>query len=226
MSLSLDYTPTPFDDTYILYNKDDLLSLAAVFFTLLPFGVLVFYLSWFIVSREIEPVYMAIGQVANDIVNNIVKNYIKQDRPMKIEGFQENGLRSGYGMPSAHSQFMAFFSIYLILRIWFKWEGLSNLRKVLSTIGLFLLSFCVVYSRVYLHYHNWQQVLVGLLIGFITGSLHYLFISFIRSSGINDFLLNWKLLKLFWIKDSVYYEPNSLRQEYENWLDRKSKKTK
>jgi dolichyldiphosphatase len=226
MALTLTYSPVPFDDTYVLYNPDDKLSLAAVFFTLLPIGILVFYLSWFIVTREIEPVIMAAGQVVNDIVNNVVKNHIRQERPMKIVGFQENGLRSGYGMPSAHSQFMGFFAVFLMLRIWLQWRGLTVQRKVVSSIGLIVLSACVVSSRVYLHYHSWIQVAVGVLIGSGIGILHFSLASWLRSTKVIDYLLSWKIVEFFWIKDSVYQEPLSLRQEHEEWLRRKGSKAK
>ncbi|KAH3686032.1 hypothetical protein WICPIJ_003032 [Wickerhamomyces pijperi] len=221
MAIELHYTPIPFDDTYVLYNADDIFSLLSVFFTLLPIGILVFYLSWFLTTREVEPVIMAAGQVVNDIINNVAKNHIKQVRPYNFEGFQASGLRSGYGMPSAHSQFMGFFATYLILRIWIQWKGLSVLRKIISTISLGALSWCVMYSRVYLYYHSVPQVLVGLGIGTTLGLVYYFTIDVLRSIGLVDYVLSWGLADWFHVKDSCYYEPLSLREERALWLNRR-----
>lgn len=221
MAIELHYTPIPFDDTYVLYNADDTFSLLSVFFTLLPIGILVFYLSWFIVTREAEPIIMAFGQVINDILNNITKNYIKQDRPYSFEGFQASGLRSGYGMPSAHSQFMGFFATYLVLRIWIQWKGLTCLRKIISSLGLMALSWCVMYSRVYLYYHSVQQVLVGLGIGSTLGLTYYLSVEKLRQVGFIDNILSWKLADFFHLKDSCYFEPVSLKEERDQWLQRR-----
>lgn len=225
-STSLNYNPIPFDDTYVLYDPNDVVSFISVYFSLLPIGVLIFYLSWFIITREIEPVIIAGGQVVNDVVNNIVKNIIKEDRPLMIEGFQQNGLRSGYGMPSAHSQFMGFFATYFMLRVWLGWKGLTTSRKILSTIALYGTAGCVVFSRVYLYYHSLGQVLVGVSLGCFIGASYFVVIGIARAIGFIDFILSWSIVRRLWIKDSVYHAPLSLRDEYQLWLARKESEHK
>lgn len=47
------------------------------------------------------------SQLANEVLNQILKRTIRQSRP--------HGARmSGSGMPSAHSQFIAFFAAYVV----------------------------------------------------------------------------------------------------------------
>lgn len=217
----LNYNPIPFDDTYVRYDPNDLISFISVYFSLLPIGILIFYLSWFIITREIEPVIIAGGQVVNDIVNNIVKNIIKEQRPLFIEGFQQSGLRSGYGMPSAHSQFMGFFATFFMLKVWLNWKGLNTSRKVMSSIALYGVAGCVVFSRVYLYYHSVGQVLVGISLGSFIGASYFVVIGIARSVGFIDFILSWPIVKYFWIKDSVYHAPLSVKEEYGLWLMRK-----
>lgn len=225
-STQLNYNPIPFDDTYVLYDPNDIVSFVSVYFSLLPIGILIFYLSWFIITREIEPVIIAGGQVVNDVVNNIVKNILKEQRPFLIEGFQQNGLRSGYGMPSAHSQFMGFFATYFMLRVWLQWKDLTTSRKIISTCALYGVAGCVVFSRVYLYYHSLGQVLVGVSLGSFIGASYFVVIGIARSIGFIDFILSWPIVKLFWVKDSVYHAPMSLKEEYEFWITRKEKENK
>lgn len=166
----------PFDDTYILYDSHDFLSFLSAYFSLMPILVLAFYLSWFIITRELEACIVAFGQLMNEIFNNVIKNIIKQPRPVSFgASFQNDTIRSGYGMPSAHSQFMGFCFTYNSLKIYTSWKNLNFLEKCIFSGALALLSFCVCFSRVYLHYHNLDQVIVGFSVGALTGSLYFFY---------------------------------------------------
>ena len=70
-------------------------------------------------------------------------------------------------MPSQHSQFQAFFTIYAILYLSTIKTNTKLSRGFFNILKLFLIISCsfIVYSRVYLHYHFWSQCLVGCLIG-------------------------------------------------------------
>jgi dolichyldiphosphatase len=58
-------------------------------------------------QRDLDGIAFLIGQLSNEVLNQILKRFIKQSRP--------HGARmSGAGMPSAHSQFIAFFATYVI----------------------------------------------------------------------------------------------------------------
>ncbi|CCH62080.1 hypothetical protein TBLA_0G01340 [Henningerozyma blattae CBS 6284] len=209
----------PFDDTYILYDPSDLISFLSAYFSLLPILILTFYLSWFISTRELEACIMAAGQLANEIFNNIIKNIIKQPRPISFgDSFQNDTLRSGYGMPSAHSQFMGFLFIYISLKYTLSWKDLSVCKRKLGIVFFALLAFCVCSSRVYLMYHSIDQVFIGFCIGLCTGSSYYLLVGILREIGIINWVLSWWLARRLYIKDSYNLAPLSLREEYDAYL--------
>ncbi|QEU61989.1 Cax4 [Kluyveromyces lactis] len=220
-NLTAIHSKIPFDDTYILYDPNDLFSFICCYLSLLPVGILVFYFSWFIITREIEAVILAGGHVVNDIANNIIKNIIKETRPIDFGSFQKDSVRSGYGMPSAHSQFMGFFTMYIGLRIWCQWGGLNKSHKILASFGLLLASSGVVVSRVYLGYHSVKQVLVGVSIGALLGTCHFLASTIVRYIGLVDWFLSWRIVQLFLIKDSCFQAPFSLKDEYNAYLQRR-----
>ncbi|AQZ13078.1 CAX4 (YGR036C) [Zygosaccharomyces parabailii] len=204
----------PFDDTYILYDRTDPVSFASAYFSLLPMGILIFELSWFITTRELEACIMAAGQVANELFNNIVKDIVKQPRPYSFgDSFQQDTMRSCYGMPSAHSQFMGFFCTYTSLRFCYRWKGLTRRKRLLGIAFVSFLAFCVCFSRVYLHYHSLQQVLVGAVLGSATASTYYVLVAILREMGIIDWLLTWRLCDILYVKDSCNLAPLTLKDE-------------
>ncbi|SCU80568.1 LAMI_0B02982g1_1 [Lachancea mirantina] len=211
----------PFDETFILYDPSDALAYVLVYFSLLPIGILIFYFSWFISGRELEAVIIAGGQVVNEIFNNILKNWIGHARPMSFgASFQKDTMRSEYGMPSAHSQFMGFFCMYWSLKIVTSWTGLSRVRKTVSLLAFFLSSICVAFSRWYLGYHSFDQVSIGVTLGGFLGSLYFMGVGILRYLGLIDWVLSWKISRALRIKDSFNNCPLSLAQELEQWHTR------
>lgn len=208
----------PFDDTYILYDKTDPVSFISAYFSLLPMGVLIFQFSWFVTTRELEACIMAAGQVANEIFNNIVKDIIKQPRPFTFgDSFQQDTVRSGYGMPSAHSQFMGFFATYTSLRYLYRWKALSNGKRLAGCLFVTTLAMCVCFSRVYLRYHTLEQVLVGFALGSALGSTYYVAVAIIREVGLIDWLLTWRICDTLHMKDSCNSAPITLKEEKEQY---------
>lgn len=57
------------------------------------------------------------GTILNEIFNKILKNWIQEPRPV-----ERANLTDQYGMPSSHSQFIWFFSIYATLFILFRFD--------------------------------------------------------------------------------------------------------
>lgn len=222
-AVTLDPVLIPFDDTYILYDPNDVLSYVLVYYSLLPIGILIFYFSWFISSRELEAVIIAGGQVVNEALNNIIKNIIKEPRPASIgSSFQKDTIRSAYGMPSAHSQFMGFFVMYWSLKVVLHWRGLSNARKLSSILAMGFTTVMVAVSRIYLGYHTAFQVCVGVALGGFFGSMYYMAVGIVRYMGLIDWVLGWTFCKRLWVKDSFNTNSLSLHDEYEAWMHRYS----
>ncbi|KAG0642414.1 hypothetical protein HOY80DRAFT_881714 [Tuber brumale] len=90
--------------SHVYYNPDDPLSLLCAWLALLPQALGVSYATLVIAQREIEVLLMFAGQLSCEAVNWAFKRYFKQGRPKQMYG-------KGYGMPSSHAQFMAFFAV-------------------------------------------------------------------------------------------------------------------
>lgn len=203
----------PFDDTYILYDPEDPLAYLSVYFTLLPVLILAFYLSWFIVTRELEPCFIAFGQVCNEVFNNVVKNHIREPRPgslfrdAQLASFQQGTVRSGYGMPSAHAQFMGFCTAYFALQIWLRWTGNPPFERAAILLLIMLLAVGVCASRVYLQYHSARQVWLGYQLGAYVGTIYYLAVQTTRALQIPTLILHyaprWLYLRDTWIDPSA-----------------------
>lgn len=71
----------PLDFTHVFYKTDDPFSLAMAVCSLIPQGILVSYATLMLSRREIETFMLFAGQLSAEIVTEIIKSIIKQDRP-------------------------------------------------------------------------------------------------------------------------------------------------
>lgn len=208
----MDITYVPFYHTYILYDPKDIISVACVQFSLFPIYVMVFYTSWFLVTREIQPVITVAGHLVGEVLNKVMKHLLKLPRPEFHKNF--GGRRSlSYGMPSAHSQFMGFFATYFICVVLLQ-VPMARYKKAIACLALPAASICVAFSRVYLSYHTAPQVVVGLCIGVVSGLVYFVALSLARDIGLVDWVLRWKVVNYFSVKDSYFHCYKLFREEY------------
>lgn len=220
----MEYNPVPFDHTYILYDPADPVSAICVQLSLLPVYIMVFYTSWFLITREIEPVIAVGGHLIGEVLNKVVKHILKQPRPDFHKDF---GVGSGlsYGMPSAHSQFMGFFATYYLCMALYK-IPLARCQKIVAAALLLALAVGVAFSRVYLYYHTIQQVIVGVLVGVGLGLAYFVALSVARDIGLVAWVLLWPVVRTFYVKDSYYFCYQSFEEEHKVYkLRRKEGKT-
>ncbi|KAI8091262.1 uncharacterized protein B0P05DRAFT_577334 [Gilbertella persicaria] len=98
--------------THVYFNPQDKISYALAYITLAPIAILVFYASVIVSRREVAGILMLSGQLANEALNYILKEWIEQERPHAHLG-------DGYGMPSSHSQFICIYLGYHTLsQVW------------------------------------------------------------------------------------------------------------
>lgn len=147
------HTLTSLSITHVQFAQDDLLSKLFAYVTLSPLAILCGYVAVIITSRDLKPAVMLAGQLANELVNLILKRLVKQARPTGIVTLPrincmprsldtffnykttwstsnadlfditllslylvlQEYLGDGYGMPSSHSQFMAYFATYVVI---------------------------------------------------------------------------------------------------------------
>jgi dolichyldiphosphatase len=106
---------------FVEYTEEDVLGWICAWFSLMPFLILIIFVTLCLFRRDIHIIYILIGQVLNEGFNILFKFYWKEMRPsMK---------RQDYGMPSSHAQFMGYITAYLIvlLRYHVRLEGGSSL---------------------------------------------------------------------------------------------------
>ncbi|KLU88310.1 hypothetical protein MAPG_07297, partial [Magnaporthiopsis poae ATCC 64411] len=94
--------------THVYYDPSDPVSYACAWLALVPQALCVVYATLIWSSREAEVALMFAGQLACEAVNFALKRLIKEERPRRIHG-------KGYGMPSSHAQFVAFWALSLAL---------------------------------------------------------------------------------------------------------------
>ncbi|TAQ85207.1 hypothetical protein B7494_g6468 [Chlorociboria aeruginascens] len=156
--------------THVHYNPNDPISYFCAWLALVPQGLCVVYATLVWSTREIEILLMFGGQLACEALNFALKRLLKEERPSRMHG-------KGYGMPSSHSQFVAFFSISLTLFLLFRHQpkrptpshtplslvariGLSALALVLpATFSyLILLSLLLLASHGYVVWRRLKHI--------------------------------------------------------------------
>ncbi|KAL2266402.1 hypothetical protein VTJ83DRAFT_5754 [Remersonia thermophila] len=104
--------------THVYYNPTDPISMLCAFLSLLPQALCVVYVTLAWSTREAEVLLMFAGQLACEAVNFVLKRLIKEERP-RLPGAGGGGeaiaVGKGYGMPSSHAQFAAFWAVALSL---------------------------------------------------------------------------------------------------------------
>ena len=152
-------TRKPFSLTFVTYQPGDHIGQACAILALAPIFIIVSYATLLISRREAHLVFILAGQLLNLVLNAVLKAIINQPRPAGSD-------HPGPGMPSDHSQFMAYWACYgvLFLLVHVKRVGRSGWRPALAA-GMLALAAAVAASRVYLGYHTLEQVLAGLVVG-------------------------------------------------------------
>ena len=143
------------------------------------------------------------GQLGGELLNWLIKRAIKQERPMRKSSLMKQPINilaqwcpliasigNGYGFPSSHSQYMAYFTSFLMCHIYFRHRFSSTgypvidfIWRMVVYVGLLVWAGLVAYSRYacrsplvkscfqhslcsyYLGYHNANQIVWGLIIG-------------------------------------------------------------
>ena len=125
----------------------------------IPFGVALTLLAFFAVFRSPYAVWCGTGLLVSAVLNVVLKHSICQPRP-------SSAARPGYGMPSHHSQFMAFAAavVYVALPSASHLPA-ATLRRRLVLVVLILAVLVVAHGRVAHGYHSWAQVVAGMMVG-------------------------------------------------------------
>lgn len=127
-------------------------------------------------------------------------------------------LGKGYGMPSSHTQFVAFFAAYLSLFLLLRHDPHNHPHAsathaptpLWQRLGLAVLSIggaaAVAQSRIYLNYHTPKQVYVGCIAGVSCGVAWFVVTSIARQYGLVEWLLELPPVRWARMRDLVVSE--------------------
>lgn len=214
--------------THVYYDPHDKLSLVCAYLALLPQALCVVYTTLIWSTREAEIALTFAGQLACEAINFALKRLIKEERPARIHG-------KGYGMPSSHAQFVAFWSISLGLFLLVRHTPLKVLRgraktsvhttwciweRLAVSIAAVGVAAAVSWSRVYLNYHTPEQVLAGTGAGIVSAVGWFLAVAIMRRTGWLDWALNNPLARALRIRD-LLVEEDPAQAGWEKWEERR-----
>ncbi|KAF5709591.1 dolichyldiphosphatase [Fusarium globosum] len=189
--------------THVYYDPDDHISLACAYLALLPQALCVVYATLVLFTREVEVALMFLGQLACEVLNFALKRLIKEERPRRIHG-------KGYGMPSSHAQFVAFWSVSLALFLLVRHKpprvhGIraeSSLHRPWSVL-----------ERV--------AVIVGSVAGVISALGWFIIVAAVRQTGWLKWTLETPLARAFRVRDLVI-EEDMCQAGWEKWEKRRA----
>ncbi|XP_060267667.1 dolichyldiphosphatase 1 isoform X4 [Ovis aries] len=136
--------------THVEYPAGDLSGHVLAYLSLSPVFVIVGFVTLIIFKRELHTISFLGGLALNEGVNWLIKHVIQEPRPC---GGPHTAVGTKYGMPSSHSQFMWFFSIYSFLFLYLRMHQTNNARfldllwRHVLSLGLLTVAFLVSYSR-------------------------------------------------------------------------------
>lgn len=132
------------------YNSDDAVGKMFALSSMIPLHILSSQLAILVLSNTLI-IYLLVGQLLNELLNAALKHLIAQERPARASQKSECArARSGYGMPSSHTQFMSYFTSFALM-----YSGVP----LLGTLILIGATLLVAIGRVYLGYHSILQVI-------------------------------------------------------------------
>ncbi|CAO3565964.1 unnamed protein product [Mortierella alpina] len=204
------HTLTSLSITHVQFVQGDLVSEFFAYITLSPMALVCTFVATIIITRDMKPAVMFAGQLANEAVNQILKRLVKEARPTEYLG-------DGYGMPSSHSQFMAYFATYTILLLNRRGIVSNDILSHVGSVSVVVWAALVVYSRVHLYYHTWQQVVAGTICGTVFGLAYYIFANkFLRSTGLFAWLVDHPWARALHVRDT-YSIPDLATFDWEMW---------
>ncbi|KAI1391033.1 PAP2-domain-containing protein [Hypoxylon trugodes] len=210
--------------THVHYDPTDHISYLCAWLALIPQGLCVMYATLIWSTREIEIALLFAGQLACEALNFALKRLIKEERPPRMNG-------KGYGMPSSHAQFVAYFAVSLSLFLLVRHKPPSprvrrrnhtpmsiSERAGWSVLAL-AVAAAVAWSRIYLNYHTEKQVMVGAAAGTVSAVGWFVITELIRRSGWLAWGLETPIARFFRVRDLVI-EEDMCQAGWEKWDDK------
>lgn len=207
--------------THVYYDPDDPISLFCAYLALLPQALCIVYATLILSTREVEVLFMFAGQMGCEALNFLLKRLIKEERPRKIHG-------KGYGMPSSHAQFVAFWSVSLALFLLLRHKPSADrqtqahgrpwslLERMAISVAAGGVAAATAWSRTYLNYHTPRQVIVGSAAGVIIALAWFAVTSLFRHTGFLAWCLELPPVRALRVRDLMVSE-DMCQAGWEKW---------
>ncbi|XP_007442148.2 dolichyldiphosphatase 1 [Python bivittatus] len=112
--------PVPWNSvslTHVEYPAGDFTGRLLAYLSLSPIFIIVGFITLIVFKRELHTISFLGGLCFNEGVNWLIKNIVQEQRPCAEA---HPSVYSKYAMPSSHSQFMWFFSVYSFLFLYLR----------------------------------------------------------------------------------------------------------
>ena len=205
----------PLKLTLATYESGSIWQYLLAHFTIFPIFILVSIATLFLFKRDLSYLSFGAGLVGNEMISYVLKRLVRQPRPFFPGSFfsflkiisqiipKDTCFTMGetdYGMPSSHSQFVAFFLIIVCMRLRKAKFGHGVWKSFLMCLT-FLGCLLTWIGRVQLGYHSLNQVMVGILLGLALGFFWYLFSESVLRRCLFPLLENSSIGKYFYLID-------------------------
>lgn len=152
--------------TYAEYPSDQkVLGLSMVFLSFVPHLIGIYTISVMIHSKCFKHFSFLLGLLLSHESAKYLKRFIRQPRP-------EGTILTSYGMPSDHSMFVFFATVYTILLLRSR-PSLRTFSFLLSSTVMVTFASLVCYSRYFLNAHTVEQISVGATLGSLLAPLWF-----------------------------------------------------
>ncbi|XP_022258931.1 dolichyldiphosphatase 1-like [Limulus polyphemus] len=200
----------PLAITHIEYPPGDIFGKGLALMSLLPLVIISGFVTLILFRRDLHTISFFLGTVVNELVNLVLKHLIKEARPCR-GGFVLNVEKVPFFVSKRG---VLNFYFYFLFRLHHanNCSPLEHAWKFMAVTGGFGAAMAVSYSRIYLQYHTWLQVLCGSAIGVIVAAAWF---------GVTQFLLtplfpvimSWPISEFLMIRDTTLI-PNIMWFEY------------
>lgn len=206
----------PLTLTLVEYPKGDIFGKLLALISLTPFGIGSGFLTLILFRRDLHTITFFIGTLLSEVLNYCLKVTICEMRPT----LGNRVVHGEYGMPSSHAQYVWFFATYVIYFVFIRLHHMNNntimenVSKLLIISSSVTMAVLVCFSRIYLQYHTWAQVLCGAFVGFVFATFWFA-ITYLILTPLFPQIVSWKISEFLLLRDTTLI-PNVLWFEYTN----------
>lgn len=175
--------------------------------------------------RTTRSIFILVMTFIQNFIVEVIKNNLKDPRP----NYKCN---QQYGNPSNHTSFFTCILVWFIMEELFT-PRLYKIKNKKFLVPLYGLYPFVIYSRVYLHYHTWEQIITGFILGIFISVTWFLMSTKVILNGDNVFKNILQKLNVvntltkdsigFGCYNKVFSQDETLEKKYKELMEKNEK---